>query len=49
MKVSGKERIFVRYFDTQGLEDSLRITVGTPREVESLLQEIAAIQNRSAA
>jgi histidinol-phosphate aminotransferase len=44
-----EKRIFVRYFDTQGLEDSLRITVGTPREVESLLQEIAAIQNRSAA
>ena len=44
-----ERRIFVRYFDTQELEDSLRITVGTPREVESLLQEIAAIQNRSAA
>jgi histidinol-phosphate aminotransferase len=44
-----ERKIFVRYFDTQGLEDSLRITVGTPREVESLLQEIAAIQNRSAA
>ena len=44
-----ERRIFVRYFDTQGLEDSLRITVGTPQEVESLLLEIAAIQNRSAA
>jgi histidinol-phosphate aminotransferase len=44
-----ERKIFVRYFDTQGLEDSLRITVGTPREIESLLQEIAAIQNRSAA
>jgi histidinol-phosphate aminotransferase len=44
-----ERKIFVRYFDTEGLEDSLRITVGTPREVESLLREIAAIQNRSAA
>lgn len=45
-----KERkIFVRYFDTAVLQDSLRITVGTPAEIESLLQEIAAIQNRPAA
>lgn len=45
-----KERkIFVRYFDTPALKDSLRITVGTPQDVHSLLQEIAAIQNRSAA
>ena len=44
-----ERKIFVRYFDTEGLRDSLRITVGTPREVEALLQEIAAIQNRSAA
>ena len=44
-----ERKIFVRYFDTEGLEDSLRITVGTPREIEYLLQEIATIQNRSAA
>jgi histidinol-phosphate aminotransferase len=41
-----ERKIFVRYFDTPGLQDSLRITVGTPQEVGSLLQEIAAIHNR---
>lgn len=44
-----ERRILVRYFDTRGLQDSLRITVGRPEEIEALLQEIASIQNRSAA
>jgi histidinol-phosphate/aromatic aminotransferase/cobyric acid decarboxylase-like protein len=37
----------VRYFDTPELRDSLRITVGTPEDVERLLQEIGAIQKDS--
>jgi histidinol-phosphate/aromatic aminotransferase/cobyric acid decarboxylase-like protein len=33
----------VRYFDTAGLQDCLRITVGAPKEVETLLKQMAAI------
>ena len=36
-------KILVRYFDTPGLRDCLRITVGTPKEVTALLKELAAI------
>jgi histidinol-phosphate aminotransferase len=43
-----ERKIFVRYFDTPELRDSLRITVGTPEEVERLLHEISTIQNESA-
>jgi len=32
--------ILVRYFDVPGLQDSLRISVGTPREVRALLRAI---------
>lgn len=39
-----RRRILVRYFDLPGLQDSLRITVGTPKEVEALLAEIESIQ-----
>jgi histidinol-phosphate aminotransferase len=42
-----ERKIYVRYFDTPELRDSLRITVGTAEDVERLLQEIAAIQNES--
>jgi histidinol-phosphate aminotransferase len=42
-----ERKIYVRYFDTPELRDSLRITVGTPEDVERLLQEIAVIQNES--
>lgn len=35
--------ILVRYFDHAGLQDSLRITVGTPQETQALLNEISAI------
>jgi histidinol-phosphate aminotransferase len=38
-----RRKILVRYFDTAGLQDCLRITVGTPREVEALLQQMAVI------
>jgi histidinol-phosphate aminotransferase len=36
------KKILVRYFDTPGLQDCLRITVGTPREIESLLREMTS-------
>ena len=42
-----ERKIYVRYFHTPELQDSLRITVGTPEEIERLLQEIAAIQKDS--
>ncbi len=35
--------ILVRYFDVPGLQDALRITVGTPREIASLLGAVATI------
>jgi histidinol-phosphate aminotransferase len=35
--------ILVRYFDRPGLQDCLRITVGTPKEVQALLKELAAL------
>jgi histidinol-phosphate aminotransferase len=35
-----QKKIFVRYFDTPELQDCLRITIGTPREIKSLLQEM---------
>jgi histidinol-phosphate aminotransferase len=34
--------ILVRYFDAPGLQDCLRITVGAPKEVQALLNELAA-------
>ena len=39
------ERILVRYFDVPGLQDCLRITVGTPPEIRFLLKAMEAIQN----
>ena len=38
-----RRKILVRYFDTPGLQDCLRITVGTPKEVKALLNELATI------
>jgi len=38
-----QKKILVRYFDTAGLRDCLRITVGTPKEVQALLKELAAL------
>lgn len=38
-----QRKILLRYFDTPGLRDCLRITVGTPKEVQALLKELAAL------
>jgi histidinol-phosphate aminotransferase len=38
-----RRKILVRYFDAAGLQDCLRITVGTPKEIQALLREMAAI------
>jgi len=38
-----QRNILLRYFDTPGLRDCLRITVGTPKEVQALLKELAAL------
>ncbi|MGH7767858.1 MAG: histidinol-phosphate transaminase [Candidatus Binatia bacterium] len=40
-----RRRILVRYFDQPGLRDCLRITVGAPGEVKTLLEQMAAIGN----
>jgi histidinol-phosphate aminotransferase len=40
-----RRKILVRYFDAAGLRDCLRITVGTPQEIQALLKEMAAIDN----
>lgn len=37
------QRVLVRYFDVPGLRDALRITVGTPHEMKTLLHGIATI------
>jgi histidinol-phosphate aminotransferase len=37
------KKILVRYFDAAGLEDCLRISVGSPREIRALVQELKAI------
>ena len=39
------KKILVRYFDIPGLQDSLRITVGTPLEIRALLKAMKAIGN----
>jgi len=38
-----RRKILVRYFDVAGLRDCLRITVGTPKEVSTLLNQLATI------
>jgi histidinol-phosphate aminotransferase len=43
------KKILVRYFDVPGLQDSLRITVGTPQEIRALLKEMKAIGNNPTA
>jgi histidinol-phosphate aminotransferase len=40
-----QEKIFVRYFDTPGLQDCLRITVGTPKEINALIAALAALDS----
>ena len=39
------QKILVRYFDVAGLQDSLRITVGTPLEIRALLKAMKTIGN----
>ena len=36
-----EQNILVRYFDSPGLDDKLRITVGTDEQNQKLLQAIA--------
>ena len=38
-----RRKILLRWFDVPGLRDCLRITVGTPKEVQALLKELAAL------
>ena len=39
-----RRMILVRYFDATGLRDCLRITIGTPKEIQRVLEELAALQ-----
>lgn len=38
-----RRMILVRYFDVAGLQDCLRITIGTPKEIQVLSNEMAAL------
>jgi len=38
-----RRKIYVRYFDLPGLQDCLRITVGTPSEIKIFLKEMATL------
>jgi histidinol-phosphate aminotransferase len=38
-----RRKILVRYFDAPGLQDCVRITIGTPKQIHALLKELAAI------
>ncbi len=38
-----KRGILVRYFDVPGLRDALRISVGTPKEISSLIREMSTL------
>ena len=40
-----RRKILVRYFDIVGLQDCLRITVGTNSEVQTLLREMSTIES----
>lgn len=44
-----KRRVLVRYFSHPGLDDCLRITVGTPEEIEVMLRELRSIIQEAAA
>ena len=39
-----ERKILVRYLEQPGLDDCLRITVGTDKEIDTLLKELADIQ-----
>lgn len=38
-----RRKILVRYFDVPGLQDCLRITIGTPKEIQALINHMAAL------
>ena len=38
------KNILLRYFDVPGLQDCLRITVGTPKEIDALIKGLATIK-----
>lgn len=38
-----RRMILVRYFDVAGLQDCLRITIGTPKEIQALSNEMATL------
>ena len=38
-----RRNILVRYFDTPEMQDCLRITVGTPKEIKALLNQLSAL------
>lgn len=38
-----RRKVLVRYFDQPGLDDCMRITVGAPDEVETLIEQTAAV------
>lgn len=38
-----RRKILVRYFDVPGLQDSVRITVGTPQDIKALVQQMEAV------
>lgn len=42
------KKILVRYFDAAGLDDCLRISVGSPREMRALVKELRSIHGFSA-
>lgn len=38
-----RRRVLVRYFDTPELRDCLRVTVGAPKEIQTLIDQMAAL------
>jgi len=40
-----KKGIFIRYFDTPGLRDCLRITVGRPEDTDALIKALKEVKN----
>jgi histidinol-phosphate aminotransferase len=40
-----KKGIFVRYFDTPGLRDCLRITVGRPEDTDALVKALKEVKH----
>ena len=38
-----RRKVLVRYFDVAGLQDCVRITIGTPKEIRELINQMAAL------